>query len=244
MSAKDPARSLALLWGAQGKTGRSGLSVRAIVTAAVQIADEHGLDAVSMRKVADELGAGTMSLYTHVPGKAELTELMVDTALGELYADLDEPARQPGGWRAGMEFVARRNWELHLKHPWLMQAASVRPNLGPHAVRKYEAELRPLDGIGLSDVEMDSALALVLGHVEAQARLQNSLLQLRREQSDQDWWMEQAPVLERLMAGVNLPLAHRVGEASSVAYEGAAAPEHVLSFGLARILDGIERLLS
>ncbi len=216
--------------------------MRTIVTAATEIADAQGLEAVTMRKVAEHLQAGTMSLYTHVPGKSELTELMVDAALGELYADLDEPARQ-GDWRAGMEFVAKRNWEMYLKHPWLMQASSARPNLGPNAVRKYEAELRPLDGIGLSDLDMDGALSLVLGHVDSQARLQISLAQARKDQSDWDWWEEQAPILERLMTGMSLPVADRVGTASSEHYQGAAGPEHVLAFGLGRILDGIEQLL-
>jgi AcrR family transcriptional regulator len=242
VSANNPARSLALLWGSHSRAGRSGLSIKAIVTAATELADSSGLDALSMRKVAERLGVGTMSLYTHVPGKTELTELMVDAALGELYKDLDEPAKQ-GDWRAGMEFVVKRNWAVYVKHTWLMQAASARPNLGPNAVRKYEAELRPLDGIGLSDVEMDSALALVLGHVESQARQQNSLAQARQDQSDFEWWQEQAPILEKLMAGTNLPVAGRVGEASSMYYQAAAWPEHVLAFGLARILDGIEQLI-
>jgi AcrR family transcriptional regulator len=81
----DPARSLALLWGSHSRPGRSGLTLRGIVTAAIQLADAQGIDAVSMRHVADALEVGTMSLYTHVPGKAELVELMVDTVYGQLY---------------------------------------------------------------------------------------------------------------------------------------------------------------
>ncbi|MET0865814.1 MAG: helix-turn-helix domain-containing protein, partial [Nakamurella sp.] len=83
----DPARSLALLWGAQDRPGRSGLTVRAIVGAAVELADAGGIDAVSMRSIADNLGVGTMSLYTHVPGKPALIELMIDTVSGQVYAD-------------------------------------------------------------------------------------------------------------------------------------------------------------
>ncbi len=240
----DSARTLALLWGQQTKAGRSGLSVRGIVKAAMGVADAHGLDAVSMRKLADELGVGTMSLYTHVPGRTELIDLMVDTAYGELYADVEEPARQPGGWRGGLEFVARRNWEVHRRHPWLLAAASVRPAFGPNAFLKYEAELRPLDGIGLSDVEMDSALTLVLSHVDGQARLAASLNQARQDSSDAEWWQTQAPLLETFSRGMNLPVAARVGQASSEFYDGVADPQHALTFGLDRILDGLERLIS
>ena len=100
--ADDPARSLAVLWGPQDRPGRSGVTVRAIVEAAIGLADADGLDAVSMRAIADKLGTGTMTLYTHIPGKPVLIELMIDTAAGRLYRDVDEPASQPGGWRGGL----------------------------------------------------------------------------------------------------------------------------------------------
>ncbi|HEX9921806.1 MAG TPA: TetR/AcrR family transcriptional regulator, partial [Anaerolineae bacterium] len=109
-SSPDPARRLALLWGSQTNAGRSGLTVKAIVTAAIDIVDAGGLDALSMRNVAERLGVGTMSLYTHIPGKAELIDLMLDTAYGELYISVEEPSQQPGGWRAALRFIARRNW--------------------------------------------------------------------------------------------------------------------------------------
>ena len=97
---------------------------------------------------------------------------MIDRVAGELYADLEEPRDQPGDWREAVRFIARRNWEAFLKHPWLLSVADGRPVLGPNISRKYEAELRPLDGIGLSDLEMDSVLTLVLVHVEGLARWQ------------------------------------------------------------------------
>src|SRR5687768_9160323 len=70
----DQARSLALLWGSHTRAGRSGLTLAAIIKAAIEIADAEGLDAVSMRRVAERLDVGAMSLYTHVPGKGELTD--------------------------------------------------------------------------------------------------------------------------------------------------------------------------
>lgn len=240
----DPARALGLLWGA-GKTGRSGLTVAGIVRAAVELADAAGqLDSVGMRQVAERLGVGTMSLYTHVPGKPELTDLMIDMCLAELYTDLDEPARQPGGWRAALRFVADRHWRLYTDHPWLLQIPGGRPMLGPNATRQYEAELRPLDGIGLSDVETDSVRSLVLSHVAGVARTQVSLRQARAEQSDTEWWLSVAPALERVMNGADFPLAARIGQAAAEAYQGAADPLHDLVFGLNRILDGTEALLT
>ena len=85
--------------GLHSKPGRSGVTVRSIVNTAIELADAEGLERVSMRQVAERLKVGTMSLYTHVPGKGELTDLMFDTVFRELYADADEPSRQPGGWR-------------------------------------------------------------------------------------------------------------------------------------------------
>ncbi|WP_394842652.1 TetR/AcrR family transcriptional regulator [Pendulispora brunnea] len=241
----DPARSLLLLWGSHAKPGRSGLTVRAIVQAAIELADAKGLEAVSMRQVAEALKVGTMSLYTHVPGKGELTDLMLDTVLGEIYADEGEPARQPGGWREGMRFIARRNWEAYLRHPWMIEILGPRPALGPNLCLKYEAELRPLDGLGLTDIEMDSVLTLVLTHVScaAAAKLSSERVQRESGMSDSEWWVTTGPILTQVMDESRFPVAGRVGSASSKAYEGLLDPMHMLTFGLERILDGVALLV-
>jgi AcrR family transcriptional regulator len=243
----DPARSLALLWGSHTKAGRSGLTVRSIVDSAIELADAGGLEALSMRTVAEQLKVGTMSLYTHVPGKAELTDLMFDSVYGDLYADVDEPAKQSGGWRGAMEFVAERNWEVLTKHPWMHDVPTMRTALGPNITLKYEAELRPLDGLGLTDVEMDSALTLILTHVGGTARAAAEQLRTQSESglSDQEWWLEISPALTRVMAGMNerFPLAGRVGTAAGEHFQSTLDPGHALKFGLARILDGISLLI-
>jgi AcrR family transcriptional regulator len=246
MTQHHPARSLPLLWGTRERPGRSGLTVRAIVAAATELADADGLGAVAMRRVADRLGVGTMSLYTHVPGKAELTDLMIDAALGELYEDVDEPSRQPGGWRGGLEFIAARNGELYRRHPWLLQVAGGRPVLGPNTIGKYEAELRPLDGIGLSDVDMDSVLTLVLTHVEGIARLRASLARTDAGsgQTEEEWWLTAAPVLESVFDPARFPVAARVGQAAGEQHQASVDPGHAFAFGLARILDGVARLIA
>ncbi len=242
--AADPVRTLALLWGPQDRPGRSGLTVRAIVQTAISLADGRGIDAVSMRAVADRLGAGTMSLYTHIPGKPALVELMIDTVHGELYADLDEAVNQ-GNWRAGLRFIARQNWELYARHPWLLQIPQGRPVLGPHISRNYETELRPLDGIGLSDPDMDGVLTMVLMHVQGLARWQAALTADREGSGadDDQWWTSLEPALAALMDSSAFPVAGRVGVAVGQQLNSAGDPAASLDFGLDRILDGVQRLL-
>lgn len=242
----NPATSLALLWGSHSREGRSGLSVRAIVTAATEIADEGRFAKVSMAAVAKRLGVGTMSLYTHVPGKSDLASLMIDTAHGELYADASEPLNQPGGWRGALEFIARRNWELLQKHPWLLELSDGRPVLGPHTTLKYEAELRPLDDLGLTEIEMDAVLTLVLAHVGSAARAEigRKETQAASGMNDEEWWVSNEPFLANVMDASRFPTASRVGQAAGEAHQGATNPQHALAFGLSRILDGVEALLA
>ncbi|KMS88133.1 TetR/AcrR family transcriptional regulator [Prauserella rugosa] len=239
----DLARSIYLLWGHHPKPGRSGLTVPAIVDAGIELADAHGLEAVSMRKVAEHLGVGAMSLYGYVPGKDDLTTLMTDSVYAEMYADLDEAARA-GDWREAMRFVARRNWELYTRHPWLLEVRSPRPDLGPGVMRKYETELRPLDGIGLSDVEIDSVLTLILGHVADNARTHVQHVRANRSgMSDAEWWHTVAPVLEQVMGDEHLPVSDRVGSTVGQEFQAPANPEHIFAFGLEVILDGVQARL-
>lgn len=242
----DPARRLALLWGSQTVPGRSGLTLKAIITAAIELADQEGAEALSMRRVAERLGAGAMSLYTHVPSKSELIDLMFDTAYGELYASVETPSQQPGDWRDALRFIAQQNWDLYRRHPWLLDIPTGRPALGPHASRKYEAELRPLDNIGLTDLEMDAALTLVLTHVEGTARAQAVLERTQRETglTDAEWWVTQAPALEKVVDESLFPVASRVGLAAGEAYQAASSPTHLFTFGLERILAGIAELIA
>jgi AcrR family transcriptional regulator len=241
----NAARGLALLWSSQTTPGRSGLTLKAIITAAIDIADTNGLSALSMRSVAERLGVGTMSLYTHVPGKTELMDLMLDTAYSEIYKSVEEPSHQQGDWRVALRFIAQRNWDLYRKHPWMLQTPIVRPVLGPHASLKYEAELRPLDNIGLNDVEMDATLTLILTHVEGCARAQAALERTQQDtgMTDAEWWVTQEPFLTKVVDPARFPVGTRVGTSAGQEYQGASNPEHVFRFGLDRILDGIAELI-
>ena len=237
----DPARTLAVLWRTGDRTARKDLGVDRIVTAAVALADTEGLAALSMRRVAERLGVGTMSLYTHVPGKAELLDAMVDA----VQAETPRPDDVPGGWRERLTRIARDNFDLHLRHPWLLEVATHRAVLGPHVAAKYDYELRAVDGIGLTDPEMDSVLTLVLGHVRAAARVtvDADLTRRRTGLTDEQWWQAAAPFLAKVLDPRRFPTAARVGAAAGEAHGAAYDGEHALTFGLDRILDGVEALV-
>lgn len=241
----DSARRLALLWGSQTNPGRSGLTLKAIIDAAIAIADTQGIQSLSMRSVAERLGAGTMSLYTHVPSKTELIDLMLDTVYGQVYQSVEEPSSQPGDWQAAMRFIAQRNWALFKQHPWMLALGSARPGLGPNASLKYEAELRPLDQLGLTDVEMDATLTLILTHVEGCARTHAAAQSIRQDTgiNDAEWWVTQAPLLEKLVDPARFPIASRVGTSAGEQYQSVSDPEFLLTFGLDRILAGISDLI-
>ncbi len=198
-----------------------------------------------MRNVAERLGVGTMSLYTHVPGKSELVELMFDTVFGELYESAERPSQQRGGWQDALRFIAKQNWALYRRHTWMLQLTTGRPVLGPHALLKYEAELRPLDHLGLSDVAMDAVLTLVLTHVEGCARAQANIERAQQDtgMSDAEWWVSNEPILARMIDSSRFPLASRVGSSTGEAFQAASSPEHALEFGLERILAGVAELI-
>ncbi|QQQ79738.1 TetR/AcrR family transcriptional regulator C-terminal domain-containing protein [Saccharothrix sp. 6-C] len=237
----DPARTLAVLWRTGGRPARKDLGVDRIVTAAVTLADTEGLAALSMRRVADTLGVGTMSLYTHVPGKAELLDAMVDA----VHAETPRPEDVPGGWRGRLTRIARDNRDLLLRHPWLLQVPAGRAVLGPHVIAKYDYELRAVDGIGLTDLEMDSVLTLVLAHVRSAARVTVDAARTRDRTglTDEQWWHSAAPLLARVLDPARYPLATRVGAAAGQTHGAAYDGEHAFTFGLDRVLDGVQALV-
>ncbi|PZF83985.1 TetR/AcrR family transcriptional regulator [Jiangella anatolica] len=233
----DPVRLVSLLWEPSDRAGRTGLTKGAVVENAIAIADAEGLGALTMRRVADRLGVGAMTLYTHVPGKPELVELMLDAVAGETYADGDVPGAKDG-WREGVRHIAERNWAHHLRHPWTVEVVPGRPVLGPGVSAKYEVELAPLDGIGLTDLEMDQVLCGVLALVEATARQQVGLARVRAGGGDLDWWATVSPALVKAMGGHQFPLAERVGAATGEAVE-AGDPLAIMRLSLELFLDGV-----
>lgn len=244
----DPARLVGLLWTPSEAPGRTGLTVGGITATAVALADAEGLAAVTMRRVADSLGVGAMSLYTYVPGRAELVELMLDRVATEVYDGGPTPAeaRAAGGWRAGVGRVADANWAHHLTHRWTVDVPPARPVLGPGVSGKYEAELAALDGIGLEDLEIEHVLATVVGLVAYAARWRIGLDRVRAESglTDEQWWRVVGPSLGAAMQGRSYPLAERVGTAVGEAVNAADDPELSMRYGLDRLLDGVAARLA
>lgn len=241
----DPARTLALLWGrdpARSRGRKPGLSVRRIAQAAIEVADTHGLDALSMRRVAERLGVGTMSLYTYVPGKAELIDVMLDAVHGEI----DAVAAPSGDWREKLRHVACTNWDLARRHPWILHVATAaRPPLGPRSIAKYERELAAVAGSGLDDVEMDAVITLINQYVHSAARGAADAADIERSSGldDQAWWAATAPWLDKVFDPARYPLAARVGSAAGEHHNAAYDSQYAFEFGLQRILDGIEVLI-
>jgi AcrR family transcriptional regulator len=245
-SAGDPARTLKLLWREPGTADtrrgpRQGLSVEQIIQAAIGLADSNGLGAVTMRQVAHILGVAPMSLYTYVPGKAELLDLMLDTVYGQMpHNDL---SHKP--WRERLTAVAQQNRQLFDDHPWVAEVATNRPPLGPGLMAKYEHELRAFEGLGFDDVEMDAALTFLLGFVHAAARSAAEAASVRQDSamSDEQWWAANAPLLARVFDQSKYPTASRVGAAAGAAHGAAYSPDHAYQFGLQRVLDGLGALI-
>ncbi|MER7918949.1 MULTISPECIES: TetR/AcrR family transcriptional regulator [unclassified Streptomyces] len=132
-----------VIWARPERTGRGPRPAYTrddIAAAAVRIADARGLDAVSMRQVAAELGCGTMSLYNYVPRKEDLYELMMD-AVGAEHA-LWPPS---GDWRADLTRVAHEARALMHRHPWMPRLMSPVYGFSPHTLRYLEHCLACLD---------------------------------------------------------------------------------------------------
>lgn len=240
----DPLKSIALLWRSDNRTGRSGMSLETILDTGIELANETGIDNLSMRKLAERLKVGTMSLYAYVPSKAELIDLMVDRVNGEVYQSTEGIADQ-ATWRQSIEAVAEQNWRLLTRHRWLLAVDEARPVLGPGTIAKYDTELRQLDGIGLNDVEIDLTLTLVLQHVRSAARLAVDLIDTGQVtgESESEWWSKAGPVLAALVDSSKYPHASRIGTTTGQEYNAATDPQRAYHFGLRTILDGVEKLV-
>jgi AcrR family transcriptional regulator len=234
---------LELLWRVTPESGRGprkGLTVDEVVAAAIALADAEGLEAVTVRRLAQELGKAPMTLYTYVPGKAELVALMLDSLFEGM-----QRTTETGPWRERLTAVARDNYALYRAHPWAAAASPSRPPLGPGQCAKYEHELRALEGLGLSDVEMDDALAYLLAFVRtaAQDAAQSDAEREASGMDDQEWWETHGPLLAKVLDPERFPTAVRVGQAAGEAHDAAYDAEHAFAFGLARTLDGLAVLI-
>jgi len=235
----DVARTLTLLWREADPPRRGPRprhTVDDVVDAAIAIADADGLEAVTMRAVAERLGTSPMSLYTYVPGKAELLDLMLDA----LYLAMPRKSFRLQ-WRTRLRAVAEANRELYARHPWAARVSTARPPLGPGLMAKYEHELAAFDGLGLDDVAMDAALTFLLAFVQAHAVAAQD--HANAPGTDADWWATAGPLLARVVQPERYPLASRVGSAAGAAQGGAYDAGRAYTFGLERVLDGLSALI-
>ena len=219
-----------------GPDAEPELSRERIVRAAIALGDAEGLAAVSMRRVAVELGAGTMSLYRYVSGKEELVTLMVD----EVFADRVDELPAEGRWRERVEACARLHWEICRRHPWVVQTVSVtRPALSRNGMRWTEAVLSALDGLGLSMSEMLSCMVLVNGFVQGVALLMLNEIEAQRVSgmTNRQWWDRAEPAFAEVMASGDFPVLARAEDADF--NDGYESMDGDFEFGLERMLDGL-----
>ncbi|MBB4688735.1 TetR/AcrR family transcriptional regulator C-terminal domain-containing protein [Amycolatopsis jiangsuensis] len=219
----------------------AGVAARApkretLLRRAITVADVEGLGAVSMRRLAAELGVGPMSLYRYVSTKDELVTEMADEVMREALL----PVPGPDGWRAKLEFAARAQWTLCRRHPWLAGAVSfTRPAFVPGMMAHTEWLLRALDGLGLSmTTRMHEALAVhslviaaALSESDEREAEQETGLTLAR------WQHIQRKRADDLFAGGSFPLL-------AVAHEETVPDlDALFEYSLARHLDGFAVLL-
>ncbi|QQQ73919.1 TetR/AcrR family transcriptional regulator C-terminal domain-containing protein [Saccharothrix sp. 6-C] len=207
-----------------------------VLRAAIAIADAEGLDAVSMRRLAVELGVGPMSLYRHVENKDELVARMAD----EVFGELDLPTPGPPGWRAGLELIARRQWRLCRRHLWLPRAVSfTRPLLVPNMMAQTEWVLRALDGLGLPmATRVREALTLHALVITAALPLADEVEAEQETGVPLDrWWLARRARADELLAGGRFPLL------ATIPPDVTSDLDELFEYGLARHLDGFAALV-
>lgn len=228
----DRDRSVRLLWEAPAEPTRgpkAALSQSRIVAAAIALADAEGVDALTMRRVAERLGNTAMSLYRHVPGKSELLDLMVDAVWGET----EYTPRGP--WRVGLEFYARQMWAMYRAHPWMLQLTSSRRMPGPQATTRQDAAYAVVAELGLRPEEIVAVVTTVSQFVDGVGRTMADRVQAERDTgvSEEDWWNGRDALWAHFTPD-RLPMMTRLWHEG-----GFERPLDEFEFGLARVLDGL-----
>lgn len=149
--------------GARAKRGQQ-LSAEAIIDAAIGVADAEGLDAVSIRRVAAELDAGPMSLYSHISSKEDLLDLMASKLTAEILVQQPLPME----WRRAVTAIAKRQFAVFKAHPWLVLVFSRLARFGPNATRLAKQQARAVSSLALEPADVWQLLGTVndyvLGH--------------------------------------------------------------------------------
>jgi AcrR family transcriptional regulator len=239
--------SIAAAWGRRerpSKGPKPGLTLERIVDAAVQVAVSDGLEAVSMSRVAAELGSSTMSLYRYVAAKDELLALMADAVM--VGAALDSPPAEPDSredWRAEL---SRWAWAYHRvlrQHPWVLRIPISAPPVTPNLTAWLEGGLRTLRDTGLTEPEKLSVMLLLSGFVRNEATLAADIGAASAAPGTPK--QEIMPRWGRLLATLTdqerFPALHAA--LASEAFDQDDDPDAEFVFGLDRLLDGIGALV-
>lgn len=216
------------------------LSREKISSAAVGLADAQGIEAVSMRALALELGVGATSLYRYVARKEELIELMVDAMMGD---DLEFELR--GDWREDLRSYAHGLRAMILRHPWMAVPSAGLRNFGPNTAERYEQVLGAIDGLGLEIDEMlvmaETIDAFVRGRVLEELSEQEAV---RRSGLDQEQWMQtQIPYIQSLIESGRYPILTRVVLDARAPHDPDRL-ENGFDMGLERVLDGLATMVA
>jgi len=206
-----------------------------VVDAGVAIADAEGLAALSIRKVAGRLGIGAMSVYTYVPGRSELIELMID----RVYADhgVPDPAL---GWRDRAEAWVRASWRIYSAHPWLLDYNMARLPLGPNVLDVEEALYAAVHAAGFSGAENVAISNLLRWQLLGAARAQigDAAGERHTGVSTEAYWDSLSSFWSTYFDWERYPTMAAVWESGGFADPAGYDIERMITW----LLDGIERL--
>jgi len=209
-------RGVELAWGLTEpptRGPRRGLSIERIVDAAVAIADEQGLAAVSMSSVAKSLGFTTMSLYRYVSAKDDLVVLMLDRGLGRP----PESVRRARTWRNGLRRLCEAERALYRRHPWLLDIPITGLPSTPNNLAWVDAGLHVLRNTGLAAAEQLAAVLLTTGQVRFQATVERSYESVAATsgQTVEDFDEAEASAIDSLVTAEAYPDLHRAAAAGA-----------------------------
>ena len=219
----------------------------AIVTAAIRLADAEGLEAVSMARVAEQLGFTTMSLYRHVASKEELLQLMWNgSAQGA-----ENLALAGEDWRARLRAWATIQREMIDRHPWITQMPMAAPPMAPNSLTFVERGLEAMDDSGLTDPDKLRVIGLISSYTLSEARMAHDAARAARQAQAAATPGEPPPTWtwEGLVREVadeqTYPRLHRLAWSGGIGQDPSGWDEQEeFRFGLDRILDGVEVLIA